>query len=235
MWSGTGGGTSSGNPGGSIWSTALGALGPIGNFLGGIFGAKGQRKTNRMNWHMMQEQMKFQERMSNTAIQRRMADMKAGGINPILAGKFDATTPAGAMATMGNPGANIQQGLQGAGMDGINTAMALRRQNKEMDLLDAQIFRTYEEGGLAYDRRAYTKVLEKKGLQEILNLKSSREILKLDQEIKGLEIPGMKTEAEFWNWINGAGMEEISKAAGKAGPILAPLLRIIMMTGKVKR
>ena len=203
--------------------------------LGGLFGRSGQKAANAANIQLAREQMAFQERMSNTAVTRGMMDLKRAGINPILAGKFDASTPAGALATMGNPNANLAANLAGSGDRVINSALAMKRNKKELELMDAQIFKTYEEGGLAYDRRALTKALESKGLQEIANLKTAGEIAKLDREIRQLQIPGVKAEADFWKWLDSGGLTEISKAAGKAGPILAPILRIFVMMGKVKR
>ena len=74
----------------------------VGTAIGGLFGYKGQKDTNVASAQQAQKQMDFQREMSNTAVQRRMADLKKAGINPILAGSKEASSPAGQQAPVGN-------------------------------------------------------------------------------------------------------------------------------------
>lgn len=78
---------------------------------------QGAKQQNVAGQQSAQAQMDFQREMSNTSYQRGMADMRAAGLNPILAYKQGgASSPGGAMYNPVNElGAAVEGGVAGAG------------------------------------------------------------------------------------------------------------------------
>jgi hypothetical protein len=70
-----------------------------------ILGFVGQQDTNQSNEEIAQRQMDFQERLSNSAYQRQVADMSAAGLNPMLAyiKGGGASTPSGSTYVSQSP------------------------------------------------------------------------------------------------------------------------------------
>lgn len=156
--------------------------------IGGLLGLGGQHSANQANLRIAREQMRFQERMSNTAVARRARDLESVGINPLLAAGSEASSPAGASARFeSEAGAGVQHAVSAAG-----AALAAKlgkaqvgKTEAETSAAQAQARKTSAEAGIIEQDIPFSAA-NARAKSEYLGLQAAqlgKEIEKLDLDV----------------------------------------------------
>lgn len=136
-----------------MWPAIIAGAAMLGSAL---IGREGQREANAASSDQAERMMGFQERMSTSAHQREVGDLRAAGLNPILSVNAGSSTPAGAQAQMQNPNSGFGQ----SAMDMVRATIDGKRLANETKMANAQ----------AEKAKMETKVLQKdENKAEIIN------------------------------------------------------------------
>lgn len=187
------------------------AMGGATTALQAHYGAKAAKKDRRFNKKEAKKQRDFQERMSSTAVQRSVDDMRAAGINPIMAVSpgGGASTPQGSSArSVGRE--NISRDAIAAGVSTAKAAIDQRMGNQQLKNLKEQEKLTWEQKHVENARR--------------LKVGKETQLIMTNERIARNKEHEAIAESQFWNSAVGRFTKK-AELMGNAGRQWTGMLR----------
>lgn len=231
------------------------AVSAAGSIIGGKKAAKGQQDANETNIQLQREQQTWEKDMANTAVQRRMQDYQAAGLNPMLAYQSEAATPNVSAAKVENAdaaysdvgrsvGSAVQQGIQAQ-------AIAAQTKNVQADTVKKQAetaltnqtakrteYETAITANNANNVGLQTKILEDQSQKLAFEIsKMYQEVRKGDKEWEEM-YPLLIEAQKLQNQGESLGIAEKKASsewwkdigeAGKSAPYIQKIIQLLMM------
>lgn len=211
----------------SISKAASGAVKTVGSFIPGVGDAYAQEKANEQNISLDKINREWMERMSNSAYQRAMDDMKKAGLNPMLAyQQGGASVPSSTAASvspvtrtgLADKALSAFSGISAARVAAQNAQTAQAQADSSIKLQEMQTAKTVAETQQVQAETALKKrELRGKGVKETLDREGGKIIQSIMDKFQNSAVDGMKRKVDSYNKTKG----DVKKHYPKANEILS--------------